>query len=73
MYYYSLQIKNGIKKKVKCYGIVALMRYQGNEINKPLLSNGHPIVAHVGGSHITLHSTSSHQNVVSTHSIKTVR
>jgi hypothetical protein len=31
-----------------------LLWYNGNEINKPLHSNGHVLIdAHVGGSHIT--------------------
>jgi hypothetical protein len=39
---------------VKGYSIIALVRYHGNENNKPLHSNGHlSIVAHVEGSHIT--------------------
>jgi hypothetical protein len=37
---------------VKCYGIVALVPYQGNEINKLFPRYGHlSIVGHVGGTH----------------------
>jgi hypothetical protein len=48
----QLANKRGLKKQKNVYSNV-LLCYHGNEINKPLHSNGHVLInAHVGGSHI---------------------